>query len=277
MRLGSKGEVEIYLGSSGTVYTEKYLLSRRSDDRWCSLRSPKVLFYDTILSIASGIGEYLPAPPRYGTVIFDLDGTLLDTLQDLAAAVDHALEGRGFPLHTLQEYRSMVGHGVRNLVKNALPAEVRQDEALVDGCLADFTAYYTAHIDDRTRPYPGMAGLVEKLAGRGVRLAVASNKFQEGAEKLVAEFFPGIRFAAVLGNRPGCPLKPDPEIVNSVLRVTGSEKGAAVLVGDSPTDMKTAAAGGIAAIAVTWGYREMPPSASYALCSTPQELLSLLL
>lgn len=190
-------------------------------------------------------------------VLFDLDGTLLDTLDDLSEAVNHALGEHGFPGHDREAYRKMVGHGVRNLVKQALPEERQADEDLVDTALASFKAWYTAHIDVHTRPYPGMPEVVTRLHAAGVKLAVASNKFQEGAEYLVRKFFPGIPFVAVLGNRPGFPLKPDPEIVGEVLRRSGIRPEEAVLVGDSPTDMKTAANGGIDAIAVTWGYRPM--------------------
>ena len=186
-------------------------------------------------------------------ILFDLDGTLLNTLEDLAAAVNHALEVRGLPLHTVDEYRPMVGHGVRNLVKQALPAGA--DGALVDAALADFKAYYQAHIDVHTRPYPGIPELLSDLQARGMQLAVASNKFQEGTEYLIQRFFPGIDYVAILGNRPGWPLKPSPEIVQEVLRRAGLSKEDALLVGDSPTDMRTAYQGGIEALAVSWGYR----------------------
>lgn len=212
---------------------------------------------------------------RYKVVLFDLDGTLLDTLEDLAAAVDHALSLRGFPLHSLDEYRLMVGHGVRNLVMQALP-EDRRGDALVDTCLAEFKAYYTAHIDVHTHPYPGMQELLRTLHGQGVRLAVASNKFQSGTEYLVRRFFGDIPFVAVLGNREGFPLKPDPEIVGEVLRCAGAAPADAILVGDSATDMKTAANGGIPAVAVTWGYRDLPSSIAPVRASTAAELESLL-
>ena len=186
-------------------------------------------------------------------ILFDLDGTLLDTIEDLSAAVNHALELRGLPLHTLDEYRHMVGHGVRNLVQQALPTGA--DDALIDAALADFKAYYQAHIDVHTHPYPGIPELLAQLHARGVKLAVASNKFQEGTEYLIRRFFPGIPFVAILGNRLGYPLKPDPEIVKEVLRCAGVAPSEALLVGDSPTDMRTAFNGGIEALAVTWGYR----------------------
>ena len=213
---------------------------------------------------------------NYKLVLFDLDGTLLDTLDDLSEAVNVALRLRGLPEHTRDEYMKMVGHGVRNLVKAALPAEKAEDDSLIDSALADFKSYYTAHIDVHTHPYPGMQEVVRRLHEAGVHLAVASNKFQEGAEYLVDKFFPGIPFAAVLGNRPGFPLKPDPEIVGEVLRRTGVRPEDAVHVGDSPTDMKTAASGSIAAIAVTWGYRPMRDYPDVTVVESAEELLALL-
>ena len=209
-------------------------------------------------------------------VIFDLDGTLLDTLDDLSEAVNHALEERGFPLHTREEYMTMVGHGVRNLVLQALPAGMQADDVLVDAVLADFKTFYTAHIDVHTHPYPGMQELVNKLDREGVFLAIASNKFQEGTDYLVGKFFPSIPFVAVLGNRPGYPLKPDPEIVGEVLRRAGVRPEEAVLVGDSATDMETAANGGIASVAVSWGYRPMKGTPGLTVVDTPEELSELL-
>ena len=206
-------------------------------------------------------------------VLFDLDGTLLDTLDDLSEAVNFAMQSHGLPGHTRDEYMSMVGHGIRNLVKQALPAEKQEDEALIDSALADFKAHYTAHIDVHTHPYPGMVEVITRLHEAGVQLAVASNKFQEGAEYLIRKFFPGIPFVAVLGNRPGFPLKPDPEIVGEVLRRSGIRPEDAVLVGDSPTDMKTAANGGIAAVAVTWGYRPMRGFPGVTVVDSAEELL----
>ena len=214
---------------------------------------------------------------KYKLILFDLDGTLLDTLDDLSEAVNRAMLSRGLPGHTREEYMSMVGHGIRNLVKAALPAEKQADDALIDSALADFKAYYTAHIDVHTHPYPGMTEVVRRLHEAGVFLAVASNKFQEGTDYLVEKLFPGIPFVAVLGNRPGYPLKPDPEIVGEVLRRTGVRPGDAVLVGDSPTDMKTAANGGIDAIAVSWGYRPMKDFPGVTVVDSAEELMDQLL
>ena len=189
--------------------------------------------------------------------IFDLDGTLIDTIEDLGTAVNHALGLRGLALHSMAEYRDMVGHGVRNLVKDALAGSLgrQPEDALVDSALADFVDYYVAHIDVHTRPYPGIQALLSKLQGKGLKLAVASNKFQEGTEKLVKEFFPDIRFVAVLGNSPELPLKPDAAVVQLVLDKAGVSREEAVFVGDSATDMKTAANGGVRSIGVSWGFR----------------------
>ena len=197
---------------------------------------------------------------KYKLAIFDLDGTLLDTLDDLGAAVNHAMQLRGFPLHSRDEYMKMVGHGARNLMQQALP-DGHKDDDMVEASYNDFRAYYTDHIDMHTKPFLGIQDLMATLHREGVLLAVASNKFQEGTEHLIKEFFPEIPFVAVLGGRPGFPLKPDPEIVNEVLRKAGVNKEDAVMIGDSDTDMETAANGGVMGIAVNWGYRNMRETA----------------
>ena len=193
---------------------------------------------------------------RYKLAIFDLDGTLLDTIDDLKEAVNHAMSLRGFPTFTRDEVMAMVGHGARNLMRKALPLGHKDDD-MVDAAYDDFRAYYITHIDTYTKPFPGIQDLLAKLHQEGVMLAVASNKFQEGTEHLIKEFFPEIPFVAVLGGRPDFPLKPDPEIVGEVLRKADIEREDAVMIGDSDTDMETAANGGIMGIAVNWGYRDM--------------------
>ena len=197
---------------------------------------------------------------RYKLVIFDLDGTLLDTIDDLKEAVNHAMSLRGFPTFTREEVMAMVGHGARNLMRKALPDGHKNDN-MVDAAYNDFKAYYITHIDVHTKPFAGIQDLLANLHHEGVMLAVASNKFQEGTEPLIKEFFPEIPFVAVLGGRPGFPLKPDPEIVNEVLRKAGVNKEDAVMIGDSDTDMETAANGGVMGIAVNWGYRNMRETA----------------
>ena len=222
------------------------------------------------------LGEVVIPHARYKTVIFDLDGTLLDTLEDLGNAVNFVLRRNGLMVHSLDEYRQMVGHGIRNLVATALPEDKRNDELFVDQCLSEFREFYTEHIHDFTHPYPGMQELLADLARDGINLAVASNKFQAGTETLVRRFFPDIRFAAVLGERPGFPRKPDPGIVESVLSLTGTDRSETILVGDSGTDMMTAKNGGIMGIAVSWGYRSLAPSAEYRIAHSAGELKELL-
>ena len=184
-------------------------------------------------------------------VIFDLDGTLIDTIGDLAAAVENALSRNGFPGHSVEEYRKMVGHGIRNLVTRALPEGV--SEGTIDTVLSDFVEYYTAHIDVLSRPYPGIHQLLRKLNEAGVRISVASNKFQAGTEMLIKRFFPDVPFVKILGNAPGLPLKPDAAVVRLAMDAAETSRG--VLVGDSATDIRTAHNAGIPAIAVSWGFR----------------------
>lgn len=192
---------------------------------------------------------------KYEVAIFDLDGTLIDTIEDLGTAVNHALRLRSLPLHSMEEYKGMVGHGIRDLVTKALPIFLQEDSSYIDSALKDFREYYSSHIDVHTRPYEGMVALLEELHSAGVRIAVASNKFQEGTERLIREFFPRVEFIAIFGNREGYPLKPDPAIVKEVLTLAGTDSSKAVMVGDSRTDIRTAVAGGIDIIAVSWGFR----------------------
>ena len=213
---------------------------------------------------------------KYKLIIFDLDGTLLDTIDDLGAAVNHAMRLKGFPLHTRDEYMKMVGHGARNLMRQALP-ECHKDDDMVEAAYNDFKVYYTDHIDIHTQPFPGIQDLLTTLHQEGVLLAVASNKFQEGTEHLIKEFFPDIPFVAILGNRPDFPLKPNPEVVGEVLQKADVKREEAVMVGDSETDMETAANGGIQSIAVGWGYRNMNDVPGLTVANSANELLQILL
>ena len=213
---------------------------------------------------------------RYKLVIFDLDGTLLDTIDDLKEAVNHAMSLRGFPTFTRDQVMAMVGHGARNLMRKALPVGHKEDD-MVDAAYNDFRAYYITHIDVHTKPFPGIQDLLTQLHQEGVMLAVASNKFQEGTEHLIKEFFPGIPFVAVLGNRPGFPYKPSPEIVEEVLNKADVKKEEAVMVGDSETDMETAANGGIKSIVVSWGYRNMNGVPGLKVANSAEELLKILM
>ena len=192
---------------------------------------------------------------KYEIVIFDLDGTLLNTIGDLAASVDYVMRSRNLPEHTDAEYRQMVGGGIKRLVERALPAELAADEAYVEECVAQFRRYYVDNIDRYTVPYEGMCDLLHRLRKEGVAVAVASNKFQHGTDRLVTKFFGDVDFVAVEGNREGAPLKPDPQIVNNILQKAGLDHSSAIMIGDSGIDIRTAAAAGIDAIGVAWGFR----------------------
>ncbi len=188
-------------------------------------------------------------------VIFDLDGTLLDTISDLAVACNAMLAVRGLPQHSYEEYCHFVGNGILRLVERALPEPLRTPEN-VALMRADFVRYYTEHIDTYTKPYPGIPELLAELTRRGIRVAVASNKFQAGTEKLIRLFFPEIPFAAVFGQRPDVPLKPDPAVVEEILACTGVPRERVLYVGDSGVDMETARAAGVRSAGVTWGFRD---------------------
>ena len=188
-------------------------------------------------------------------VIFDLDGTLLNTIADLGTAANHTLQELGLPQHTLDEYRLMVGNGMRKLIMRALPDQKAADDAFVDSTLAAFLEYYADHIDVHTTPYPGIPELISALSTQGYRLAVASNKIQAGAERLIARFFPQTDFVAVMGNSPVYPLKPDAAVVEYIMSKAGTDKAHTIMVGDSGTDIQTARNAGIPIIAVSWGFR----------------------
>jgi phosphoglycolate phosphatase len=149
----------------------------------------------------------------------------------------------------------MVGGGIKRLVERALPEHLSQDEAYVEECVAQFRRYYVDNIDRYTEPYEGMHSLLKELSSRGVKVAVASNKFQSGTDRLVAKFFGDIEFVAIEGNREGAPLKPDPQIVHNIINIAQVEPSRTVMVGDSGIDIRTAAAAGIDSIGVAWGFR----------------------
>ena len=171
-------------------------------------------------------------------VIFDLDGTLLNTIADLATATNVALEHYGLPTHKEDEYKFFVGNGINKLFERALPEDKRNEEYVMK-IRSIFVPYYDAHNSDLSRPYQGINELLLDLQNAGIKIAVASNKYQAAAVKLVKEFFPDINFAEILGQRDGVPSKPDPTIVNEITEHTGISKKDTVYVGDSCVDMQT--------------------------------------
>lgn len=187
-------------------------------------------------------------------VIFDLDGTLLDTIADLAGATNYALAQLGYPTHDTDAIRTFVGNGINKLLERALPAN-EQTEENVMRMRAHFVPYYDAHNADLSSPYPGIEVLLQRLQDNGIEIAVASNKYQEATTKLVKHYFPTIQFAEVLGQRENIPVKPHPTIVFDILNKTGIDKKEVLYVGDSGVDMQTAQKAEVDAIGVTWGFR----------------------
>lgn len=187
-------------------------------------------------------------------VIFDLDGTLLNTVGDIAAATNHALTTLGHPTRTVEEIKSFVGNGINKLFERALPEPYKTEENVLR-MRAAFIPYYNEHGTEKTVPFPGIVTLLEQLQTSGKLLAVASNKYQQATQALVRHFFPTIRFVAVLGQRDGIAVKPDPSIVEEIRREARVERNEILYVGDSGVDMQTAINAQVEAVGVTWGCR----------------------
>ncbi len=196
-------------------------------------------------------------------VIFDLDGTLLNTIADLAQSTNHALSELGFPTHDESAYKFMVGNGINKLFERALPEGWKTEENILK-VRSLFVPHYDLHNADMSRPYAGIVELLERLQANGILLAVASNKYQSATRKLIAHYFPAIRFVAVYGQREGISPKPDPTIVHDILKDTGVSVEDTLYVGDSAVDMQTALNARVTACGVTWGFR--PRTELEALC-----------
>lgn len=187
-------------------------------------------------------------------VIFDLDGTLLNTIADLANSTNYALKVLGYPIHEPDKYNFMVGNGINKLFERALPDGEKTEENVLR-VRQEFVPYYDQHNADKSRPYPGVTELLETLQTAGMQLAVASNKYQAATEKLIAHYFPNIKFTAVFGQREGIPVKPDPIIVKEILQIAKVREEETLYVGDSGVDMQTAINAGVTSCGVTWGFR----------------------
>ena len=210
-------------------------------------------------------------------VIFDLDGTLLNSIDDLGAAPNHALERNGYPTHLLTSYPLFVGNGVTRLIERALPEDARTPE-IIEKVREDFREYYDQHLADRTRPYPGIPELLNGLVERGVDVAVASNKYREAVRHLIKHFFPDIHWAAVEGHVEGLPTKPDPSIVFKILSIHPTKKSKVLYVGDSGIDMETARRACVDSCGVTWGFRpakELRDNYADNIVSDPAEIISI--
>lgn len=213
----------------------------------------------------------------YNAAIFDMDGTLLNTLDDLAASTNAALAAHGMPGRTTDEVRQFVGNGIMNLIRRATPAGTGEDtqRAVFD----TFCAHYADHALDTTAPYPGIVALLDELRARGVKLAVVSNKGDFAVQELVDHFWKGQLDFAV-GEREGIRRKPAPDTVLTALEALGVSADEAVYVGDSEVDVATAAASGLDCICVTWGFRSVQTlleAGATTLVDTCDQLLDLII
>lgn len=206
-------------------------------------------------------------------VIFDLDGTLLNTISDLGNSCNYALRKMGFAEHPLGAYNFMVGNGVRKLMERAQPDA---DEDTINTLLGYFREHYDAHCTDTTKPYPGIPELLNELKEKGVSFAVATNKYESAARKIISHFFPDMPFVAVMGQIEERPPKPDPSIDFAILNEHPTPKSEVLHVGDSAVDIETARRACVESIGVTWGFRpvsELRRAYADHVVSKPEEII----
>ena len=190
---------------------------------------------------------------KYTTIVLDCDGTLLDTATDLANAVNHVLRTHNFPEKSLAEVKAALGNAVTYLMRQCLPSSVADHE--LELYIEEFKTYYGEHLKDTTAPYPGILDMLDVLREQGYKLAIVSNKIQEGVTPLNKEYF-GDRLPVAIGERPGLQRKPAPDMVLQALKELGSTPEESIYVGDSEVDVATAKNSGLLCIGVTWGFRE---------------------
>lgn len=189
----------------------------------------------------------------YQNVIFDLDGTLLNTIDDLADAANWVCERHGWPTHTVEEYKQLVGNGMAVLAQRFVPADWRTPVGIAQ-VLGEFMPYYDAHKEDKTAPYPGLPELLSELKGAGVKVAVLSNKAHSLVPDILEHYFPGV-FSYAQGALEGQPTKPDPTLLHRLMGEMGATKDNTLFVGDSNVDVRTAKNGGLTCCGVLWGFR----------------------
>ncbi len=221
----------------------------------------------------------MPIAKNFQAIILDVDGTLLDTLQDIADSMNATLSHFGFPVHPVENYRYLVGNGMENLARRSLPDSAKNDSRLISRCLEMMRQTYERNWNVNSRPYPGIPELLDALTARGLKMAVLSNKPHDFTLKVIAEFMSAWRFEAVMGERPSVPLKPDPSSALEIANALGVEPAGFLYLGDTGTDMKTANGAGMFAVGALWGFRnaeELIASGAVKLIGKPAELLELL-
>ena len=212
----------------------------------------------------------------YKMVIFDLDGTLLNTLDDLADAGNYALFQLGLPVHEIEEYKYFIGNGIPKLIERMLPKE--SDETLRTKAFEIFCSYYNIHMNDKTKPYDGILEMLETLKNNNIVSVVVTNKSAEFADSIIRKYFDNL-VDKVYGSVEGLPRKPDPYWVNKALSDFGADNDEVLYVGDSGVDMETAKNASLTACGVTWGFRdekELVASGADFICGSCEDILDII-
>lgn len=220
----------------------------------------------------------MPMPESFSCVIFDLDGTVLDTLDDLANSVNWVCERHGWPTHERDAYKYFVGNGMVKLLERATPDEAKQP-GLWEQVQEQFHDYYRQHKADNTRPYDGMERVLNRLKEAEVSIAVLTNKPHTAAQPIMEQYYPGV-FPEVQGALPGVPVKPDPTLLQQLMERMGAKPESTLFVGDSNVDIQTAKNGGLFSCGVLWGFRtrqELEGEGADVIAARPEDLLSIIL
>lgn len=214
----------------------------------------------------------------YKLIIFDLDGTLLNSIQDLAFSMNHALQIYKYPTHQTEAYKQFIGNGVTKLIERALPQNARTTDC-ISMIKHEFVKHYNSNSDKHTKPYDGIKELLQTLIKENYKLAIASNKFHEATVELSRKFFPTIQFNNVLGQRDGIPTKPAPNILNEIIEKTSTPKNQVLYIGDSGVDAATAMNANVDFVGVLWGFRtktELEHFGSTKFATNTDELLTII-
>lgn len=212
---------------------------------------------------------------NFQAAIFDLDGTLINSLEDLADSANAMLASYGFPTHPLDPYRYFVGNGSRKLIERCLPKEKATDPDFVEEALQRYKEIYAHHTEDKTRPYVGILSALQMLQQQGIPMGICTNKHQSAADEIVAHMFPAGLFQAVVGDRPGLPRKPNPQKVLQMAEEFGVAPNCVAYFGDTSVDMDTAHHAGFYAVGVLWGFRpkgELVAHGADLLLASPREI-----
>ncbi len=268
------------------IYISVYSL--RYGSAGTSYRTIAAIIYPFILSVFSDIiivayllksknaKDYFKMK-KIKAVLFDLDGTLINTIDDLSDAVNYALTKAAYPLHEVSEYKLMVGNGMRKLIERALPEDLR-DDATIRRVLADFMEYYNAHSVDKTVPYEGLPEIVKEIRKKGYLTAVVTNKEEKAAKQILSSLYPD-SFDLIIGQRDDLPPKPDPAAALLAMKTLGVTSEECIFIGDSGVDIETAVNSGAFPVGVLWGFREEPElreNGAKAIVSNPKDILQVL-